>query len=97
MTRAIRMPRLDPTMEEAKIVSWSRAIGGRIERGQIVLVIEVDKAEVDVEAETSGVLRHCYAMPGDVVRCGALLAAMTDAPDEAFDPVDYELDDTLDG
>jgi len=84
---AIRMPKLGMTMEEGTIVEWRVAPGDRVEKGQLVLVIESEKNEAEIEATASGFLRHVYAAPGDVAPCGALLAALTEQPDEAFDAV----------
>jgi len=81
----IRMPKLGMTMEEGTVVEWRVALGGRVEKGQIVLVIESEKNEAEIEATASGFLRHVYVSPGDVARCGALLAALTESADEPFD------------
>lgn len=84
-THAIAMPRLGMTMEEGTVVLWPIAIGGAVAKGQIVLVIETEKAESEIESHCSGTLRHVYVEPGEVAPCGALLAAVTDSADEAFD------------
>ncbi len=81
----IRMPKLGMTMEEGTIVEWRVALGERVEKGQVVLVIESEKNEAELEATASGFLRHFYALPGVVAPCGALLAALTETADEAFD------------
>ena len=81
------MPRLGMTMAEGKVIEWPVPLGGRVEKGQTLLVIESEKAEVEVEASASGFLRHIYVAP-DPERahpCGTLLAALADAPDEPFD------------
>jgi pyruvate dehydrogenase E2 component (dihydrolipoamide acetyltransferase) len=86
---AIRMPKLGMTMEEGTVVEWRVAPGGRVEKGQIVLVIESEKNEAEIEATASGFLRHVYAGPGTVAACGALLAALTASADEPFDPAAF--------
>jgi pyruvate dehydrogenase E2 component (dihydrolipoamide acetyltransferase) len=79
------MPRLGMTMREGRVVAWPVPLGGRVEKGQTVVVIESEKAEVEVEATASGFLRHVYVEPSEeMVPCGALLAALTDASDEPF-------------
>ena len=72
---AIVMPRLGMTMEEGTVVEWPIPIGGRVEKGETVLIIETEKAESEIEATLSGTLRHVYAEPGETLRCGVLLAA----------------------
>ena len=85
MPTAIAMPRLGMTMQEGKVVEWRAAPGDRVEKGQVVLVIESEKAEVEIEAPAAGVLRHVYIAPDATVPCATLLAALTATPDELFD------------
>ncbi len=82
---AIAMPRLGMTMQEGTVIDWPIRTGERVEKGEIVLVIETEKAETEIEATASGTLRHVYAEPDETLPCGALLAALTDTADEPFD------------
>ena len=56
-----------------------------MEKGATLLIIESEKAEVEVEASASGTLRFVYAEPDETLPCGTLLAALTETPDEPFD------------
>ena len=85
MTAALSMPKLGMTMQEGVVIDWPVALGGPVEKGDIVLVIESEKAEVEIEAPASGVLRHVYIEAGETVPCGTLLAAITHSGDEPFD------------
>lgn len=85
MPTAITMPKLGMTMREGTVLEWRAAPGERIERGQALLLIESEKAEVEIESPTSGVLRHVYEEPDATVPCGTLLAALADSADEPFD------------
>ena len=44
------MPALSSTMTEGKIVSWQKSPGDKIEKGETVLIVESDKADMDVES-----------------------------------------------
>ncbi len=83
---AIAMPRLGMTMEEGTVVEWPVPLGQRVEKGEIVLVIETEKAESEIEATVAGVFRHAFVEAGETVACGTLLAAVTAEEDEEFDP-----------
>ncbi len=85
MATAISMPKLGMTMEEGTVIEWPLSIGEPVEKGEIVLIIESEKAEVEIEAATSGILRHTYIETGDTVPCGTLLGAITDTVEEEFD------------
>lgn len=89
------MPGLGPGPGEGKIVAWRHPAGARVERGDVLLVVEIDKAEVEVEAPVSGFVRHRYVEAGDLVRSGALVGAMTGSADEPFDAVELELEDMM--
>jgi pyruvate dehydrogenase E2 component (dihydrolipoamide acetyltransferase) len=82
---AISMPKLGMTMEEGTVMDWPIEIGKPVEKGDIVLIIESEKAEIEIEAPASGFFRHIYIEEGETVPCGALLAAITETVDEAFD------------
>ena len=81
----ISMPRLGMSMEEGRVVEWRIPIGHRIEKGEILLVIESEKSEVEIEAVAAGHLRHIYVELDETVPCGSLLAVLTEQLDEPFD------------
>ncbi len=85
MATPIAMPRTGDTTTEGRIVAWPVALGAHVDAGATVVVVDTDKAEVEVEAPASGVLRHVYVEAGVTVPCGALLGAIADGPDEPFD------------
>jgi len=85
MPTPIAMPKLGMSMQEGRVVAWPFPLGTRVERGAIVLVIESEKAEVEIEATASGFFRHVYVAVDETVPCGTLLGAITETPDESFD------------
>ncbi len=72
------MPKLSDTMEEGTILSWLVPDGSTVERGQSIVEIETDKADMTVEAMESGVL-VVIAHEGDVLAIGAPIAQIGDA------------------
>jgi 3-oxoadipate enol-lactonase len=89
MATAVSMPKLGMTMEEGVVIAWPLEPGSLVEKGDIVLVIESEKAEVEIEAPASGVVRKIYIEAGETVPCGTLLAAITDTADEPFDAHEF--------
>jgi pimeloyl-ACP methyl ester carboxylesterase len=81
----IGMPKLGMTMTEGRVVAWPLPLGAHVAKGAVVLVIESEKAEVEIEAPAAGYLRHVYVEADRMVPCGTLLAALTASPDESFD------------
>lgn len=91
-TTTIAMPKLGMTMEEGTVIEWPLPLGSRVEKGEIVLIIESEKNEAEIEATGSGTLRHIYVEPGDVVPCKTLLAVLTESEDDAFDAEAFAAD-----
>lgn len=89
MPTAIAMPKLGMSMREGTVLEWRASPGERVEKGQILLVIESEKAEAEIEAPAAGVFRHRYVEEQLTVACGTLLAALTEQPDDAFDAESY--------
>ncbi len=56
MIHDIFMPRLSSTMQEGKITEWLKSPGDKVEKGETLLVVESDKADMDVEAFNEGYL-----------------------------------------
>lgn len=54
--KEIHMPALSSTMTEGKIVSWLKGEGDAISKGDAVVVVESDKADMDVESFEVGYL-----------------------------------------
>jgi pimeloyl-ACP methyl ester carboxylesterase len=80
----ITMPRLGLSMVEGTVTEWKVDIGATVERGQPLLLVESEKAEVEIEAFASGAIAAIYVPVGETVPIGALLGALTE-PGEAFD------------
>jgi pyruvate dehydrogenase E2 component (dihydrolipoamide acetyltransferase) len=67
------MPRLSDSMEEGTILRWLKAPGDEVARGDELVEIETDKANMTYEADASGVL-EIVASEGDTLPIGELIA-----------------------
>ena len=85
MIHDIFMPALSSTMTEGKIVEWTKSPGDKIEKGETVLVVESDKADMDVESFNEGYLAVIMVEAGDEAPVGSAigLIAETEAEIEA--------------
>merc|ERR1719515_208672 len=72
----ITMPALSSTMTEGKISQWLKSVGDKIEAGDMVLVVESDKADMDVEAYEEGYLAAILTDEGETAAVGAPVAAL---------------------
>jgi pyruvate dehydrogenase E2 component (dihydrolipoamide acetyltransferase) len=50
------MPAITPDFDAGNISSWDKAVGDKVAKGDILVAIETDKAVIEVEAESAGIL-----------------------------------------
>ncbi|MBG0743290.1 2-oxo acid dehydrogenase subunit E2 [Cylindrospermopsis raciborskii LB2897] len=76
------MPALSSTMTEGKIVSWVKSPGDKVEKGETVVVVESDKADMDVESFYEGFLAHILVQAGETAPVGAAIAYVAETQEE---------------
>src|SRR3954452_10378881 len=67
------MPRLSDSMEEGTILKWLVAEGDEGKKGQEIVEIETDKANMTYEADADGVISF-VASEGDTLALGEVIA-----------------------
>eukprot|EP00544_Gedaniella_sp_CCMP2646_P008627 CAMPEP_0202481834 /NCGR_PEP_ID=MMETSP1361-20130828/1322_1 /ASSEMBLY_ACC=CAM_ASM_000849 /TAXON_ID=210615 /ORGANISM="Staurosira complex sp., Strain CCMP2646" /LENGTH=654 /DNA_ID=CAMNT_0049109463 /DNA_START=17 /DNA_END=1981 /DNA_ORIENTATION=+ len=70
----ITMPALSSTMKEGRVVSWLKNEGDEIEAGEAIMVVESDKADMDVEAFEDGYIAKIFTQEGDSANVGDVVA-----------------------
>jgi pyruvate dehydrogenase E2 component (dihydrolipoamide acetyltransferase) len=78
MSHEIFMPALSSTMTEGKIVSWTKATGDKVDKGETVVVVESDKADMDVESFYDGYLAAILVGDGEVAPVGSTIALLAE-------------------
>jgi pyruvate dehydrogenase E2 component (dihydrolipoamide acetyltransferase) len=76
------MPALSSTMTEGKIVSWVKSPGDKVEKGETVVVVESDKADMDVESFYEGYLAHILVPAGESASVGNAIAFIVETEAE---------------
>ncbi len=74
MPREVKMPKLSDTMEEGTLNVWRKQEGEAIAKGDILLEIETDKADMEFEAYMSGQLARILVPAGETVAVGTPIA-----------------------
>ena len=82
MSHEIFMPALSSTMTEGKIVEWLKNPGDKVERGESVLVVESDKADMDVESFQDGYLAAVLMPAGSTAPVGETIGIIVEKEDE---------------
>jgi pyruvate dehydrogenase E2 component (dihydrolipoamide acetyltransferase) len=72
----VLMPRLSDSMEEGTVLKWLVEEGGQVKRGEPLVEIETDKANMTYEADSDGVLLEVLAKEGDTLPIGEPIARL---------------------
>src|SRR5436305_10868388 len=83
MATDVMMPRLSDSMEEGTVLEWLVDGGGEVKRGEPLVEIETDKANMTYEADTDGVLIEVLAQEGETLPIGQAIARIGAAGEEA--------------
>ncbi len=79
------MPALSSTMTEGKIVEWLKQPGDKVGRGESVLVVESDKADMDVESFNEGYLAAVLMPAGSTAPVGETIGLIVETEAEIAD------------
>ena len=79
MATDVTMPRLSDSMEEGTVLKWLVDEGGEVKRGEALVEIETDKANMTYEADTDGTLIEVVAQEGDTLAIGEVIARIGEA------------------
>jgi pyruvate dehydrogenase E2 component (dihydrolipoamide acetyltransferase) len=73
-------------MAEGKLIRWGKKVGETVAKGEVIAEIETDKANVEVEASLSGVVRRLVVEEGTSVPVGAPIAIVGSADEVIQEP-----------
>jgi pyruvate dehydrogenase E2 component (dihydrolipoamide acetyltransferase) len=74
----IEMPKLGYDMATGRVVAWTKRVGDRVNRGDVIAEIETDKTTVEMEAMASGTLVEIVVEPGAEAAVGAPIGYLDD-------------------
>lgn len=70
------MPALGSDMTEGTLIEWKKKVGDRVTKGEIIAEVDTDKASIEIEVFTSGVIDKLLVQPGMKVPVGAIMATI---------------------
>jgi len=82
MATTVIMPKLSPTMEEGQIARWLKKEGESVTAGEPLAEIDTDKATMEMQSLTSGVLRKILIKEGDAAPLGQVIAIVGTADED---------------
>lgn len=80
------MPSLGADMEFGTLLEWKVTVGQSIARGDIVGLVETQKATMEIESFVAGVVEALLVEPGTKVPVGAVLARLRSAGEQPAVP-----------
>ena len=81
MATQVVMPKLSPTMEEGQVARWLKKEGDKVSMGEPLAEIDTDKATMEMQALSGGVLRKVLVKEGESAPLGQPIAIIGE-PDE---------------
>src|SRR5258705_11404943 len=81
MATQVVMPKLSPTMEEGQLTRWLKKEGDKVSMGEPVAEIDTDKATMEMQALSNGILRKILINEGESAPLGQPIAIIAE-PDE---------------
>ena len=84
MATRILMPKLGLTMTEGTITEWVVDAGQKVEKGNVVMLIETDKVEAEVEADADGIVQY-VANVGDTLEPGEVVGWLLEDEEQPGD------------
>ncbi len=82
MITKVFMPKLSDAMETGKVIKWLKKEGEAVKGGDVILEIETDKANVEIEAFGTGILRKIVIPEGGQVPVGDLIGVIADPSED---------------
>src|SRR5258708_22424955 len=82
MESTVIMPKLSPTMEEGQIARWLKKEGDKVSMGEPLAEIDTDKATMEMQALSNGVLRKILIKDGESAPLGQLIAVIAEVDED---------------
>src|SRR5437879_4523227 len=74
MATQVVMPKLSPTMEEGQVARWLKKEGDKVSMGEPLAEIDTDKATMEMQALSNGVLLKILVDEGESAPLGEPIA-----------------------
>jgi 2-oxoglutarate dehydrogenase E2 component (dihydrolipoamide succinyltransferase) len=86
MTHEVRMPVLSQSMIQGRVVEWLLKEGDKVDKGAVLVVVESDKATLELEAQDGGILQKILVEAGAEVDVNTPIAIIADPNEHATMP-----------
>jgi pyruvate dehydrogenase E2 component (dihydrolipoamide acetyltransferase) len=84
------LPKVDMDMATGRIAKWHVKEGDAVKKGGLLFEIETDKAAMEIDAPSDGIIRNITAAEGAVIPVGQIVALIYQGGEAALAPVTTE-------
>jgi pyruvate/2-oxoglutarate dehydrogenase complex dihydrolipoamide acyltransferase (E2) component len=81
MSTSVNLPKSGMGIDEGTISRWHKAVGDRVNRGEVIVEVETAKAVQEVEAPTSGILVEILVAEGETAAVNSSIATIKEEPE----------------
>lgn len=81
------MPTLGADMTEGTLVQWKKREGDHVTKGEIIAEVDTEKAAIEVESHSTGVIERLLTRPGDKVPVGTVMAVIREEGEPTTGPI----------
>ncbi|MBE7220246.1 MAG: 2-oxo acid dehydrogenase subunit E2, partial [Caulobacteraceae bacterium] len=75
----VTVPVMGESVSEGTVGTWTKKVGDKVKRDEVLVEIETDKVAVEVSAAADGILAEILAKDGDTVTPNQVIARIGDA------------------
>ena len=79
MDTPVVMPQLGNEIDEAQVDAWLKAVGDKVEKGELLLTITTPKLTMEIEAPASGTLKEILVEADSLASVGTTLGLIAEA------------------
>lgn len=83
MRVSVVMPQLGLTMTEGTVSEWIKKPGDKVTKGEFLFIVSTDKADMEVESISEGILSEILVETGKAVPVGTVIAYLESAGEKA--------------
>ena len=72
----ITLPDFGPMVDEVTVIRWIKHVGDRVEKGDALLEVDIDKTNMEFEATESGILQEITVKEGETTAACAVIGVI---------------------
>jgi len=76
----LRVPAIGESITEVQIAAWLRSPGETVRQDEPIVLLETEKASLELPAPVSGILRETLKKPGETATIGEVIAYLEESP-----------------